>query len=216
MFPLSGYLIKKLFALLLWMGFLGIMIVPVKAEESANQKFHLFEKGQFAVQAAFGTFTGPIFVKKERPKFHFYQTNLRIGLMLNDPVDTRFFFDGNFEGLLEITYSGVNGEIDGFFAGGAILVRYNVLSIQSKRVVPYLQAGAGIVRNNIYKDETQRMIGSRTEFTLRAGLGVRFLILESWSLDLESALEHISDAGRSNRNRGMNACGFLVGFTHFF
>ena len=60
------------------------------------------------------------------------------------------------------------------------------------------------------------MIGGPTEFSLRTGLGIRFVIAGCWSLDLEGALEHISNAGLSYPNQGMNASGFLVGITHYF
>ncbi len=195
---------------------LALKTVPAQAEDAAIPKFQLFDKGRFTVQVVGGALKGPIFVKTQRPGFHFYQTNFRIGLMLSDPAEPGYFFKGNFEGLLELTYSNVNGKIDGYFVGGGILLRYNILSIQDKRVIPYMHAGAGIVHNNIYRDETQRMIGLPTEFSLRGGLGVRLLIFDRWSLDLEGAVEHISNAGRSDRNQGMNEGGILAGITRFF
>jgi hypothetical protein len=213
---LSRILMKKLFVLFLWMGFSGIAMVPASAQDTAVPEFRLFKKGQWVIQMVGGALKGPIFVKTQRPGFHFYQANFRVGLMLSDPVDPGYFFKGNLEGLLEITYSDVNGKIDGYFAGGGILLRYNILSLQSKKLIPYMHAGAGIVHNNVYKDKAQRMIGRPTEFTLRSGLGVRFVILDRWSLDLEGALEHISNAGLADRNRGMNGGGILIGMTRYF
>jgi hypothetical protein len=215
-FRVSPWLKRKLLALFLWAGCSMGITVPASAGEAAVSEFRLFERGQWVVQAMGGALKGPIFVKTQRPAFHFYQANLRVGLMLSDPVDPGYFFRGNFEGLLEVTYSDVNGKIEGYFAGGGILLRYNILSIQKRGWIPYVHAGAGIVRNNIYKDITQRMIGRPTEFTLRGGVGVRFVILERWSLDCEGALEHISNAGLADRNRGMNGGGLLAGITHFF
>jgi hypothetical protein len=202
--------------LFLWIGFLGGAAIPAPAEDAPNPEFGLFEKGKLALQAVGGAFKGPVFVKTQRPAFHFYQVNFRIGFMLSDPVDPRFFFKGSFELLPEFTYSNVNGKIDGYFAGGGLLLRYNILSIQHKRLIPYMHAGAGIVSNNIYKDMTQRMIGHPIEFTLRGGVGIRFLIGGRWSLDLEGAIEHISNAGLAERNRGMNGAGFLMGITRCF
>lgn len=216
MLSLNRYLRRKVLVLLLWITCAGIPAIPALAEEAANPEFHLFEKGQLSVQVVVGAFKGPIFVKTQRPSFHFYQANFRVGFMLTNPVDSRFFFKGNFELLPEFSFSDVNGKIDGYFAGGSLLLRYNILSIQNKRLVPYMHAGAGIVRNNIYKDMTQRMIGNPTQFTLRGGVGIRFLIKDRWSLDLEGAIEHISNAGLAERNRGMNGGGFLMGITRFF
>ncbi len=213
---LNRCLRRKLLILLLWIGCPGILTIPAPAEEITNPEFRLFEKGQLAVQVVGGAFKGPIFVKTQRPAFHFYQANFRVGLMLSDPVNPQFFFMGNFELLPEFTYSDVNGKINGYLAGGGILLRYNILSIQHKRLIPYMHAGAGIVRNNIYKDITQKMIGGPTEFTLRGGVGIRFLIMDCWSLDLEGAIEHISNAGLEERNRGMNGGGILMGITRYF
>jgi hypothetical protein len=216
MLSLNRCLKRKAFVLLLCIGCPVILTTPALAEGTADQEFRPFEKGQLAVQVVGGAFKGPIFVKTQRPSFHFYQANFRVGFILTNPVDSRFFFKGNFELLPEFSYSDMSGKIDGYFAGGGLLLRYNILSIQSKRLVPYMHAGAGIVRNNIYKDMTQRMIGNPTEFTLRGGVGIRFLIKDRWSLDLEGAIEHISNAGLAERNRGLNGGGFLMGITHFF
>ena len=213
---LKGCLKRKLSAIFLWAGCSIGIVVPASAEEDAASKPPLFERGQWVVQALGGGLKGPIFVKTQRPAFHFYQANLRVGLMLSDPVDPGFFFKGNFEGLAEITYSDVNGKIDGYFAGGGILLRYNILSVREKGLIPYMHAGAGLVHNNIYRDVTQRMIGRPTEFTLRGGVGVRFAIVDRWSLDFEGALEHISNAGLADRNRGMNGGGLMAGISHFF
>lgn len=216
MLSLNRYLRRKVLVFLVWIGCPGILTIPARAEDTPNPEFRLFEKGELAVQVVGGAFKGPVFVKTQRPAFHFYQANFRVGLMLSDPVNPRFFFKGNFELLPEFTYSDVNGKIEGYFAGGGLLLRYNILSIQHKRLIPYMHAGAGIVRNNIYKDKTQRMIGHPTEFTLRGGVGIRILIMDCWSLDLEGAIEHISNAGLAERNRGMNGAGFLMGITRFF
>jgi len=74
--------------------------------------------------------------------------------------------------------------------------------IKCRRLTPYIQVGAGIVYNDVYKDRTQNIIGQSIEFTLRGGLGFRFMITDFWSIDLEGALEHISNAGLSDRNAG--------------
>ena len=168
------------------------------------------------MQLACGAFDSPFVINTPRSEMDYFQTNLRIGWMLEDPGNPDYFFRGNWEGVLELTYSDVDANKDGIFAGLAVLMRYNILSISRWRLFPYFQVGAGIIYNDIYKDKSQSVIGQAFEFTLRSALGIRLMVTDSWSLDLEGALEHISNAGFSDRNDGLNAGGVIVGISRFF
>jgi hypothetical protein len=193
------------------------IILPVQAEETQEPECPMFKKGQVSAQLAEGAFHSPFLVNADRREMNYYQTNLRIGLMLDDPGDPEYFFKGNWEALLDATYSDVDdNEGGGFFSGAAILLRYNILALDCRRLTPYIQAGAGIVYNDVYKNRTQNIIGQSIEFSLRGGLGFRLMITDCWSIDLEGALEHISNAGLSDRNAGVNAGGGFVGITRCF
>ncbi len=54
------------------------------------------------------------------------------------------------------------------------------------------------------------------EFSLRGGLGFRWMITQCWSIDVEGAFEHISNAGLADRNGGLNAGGGFLGITRYF
>ena len=108
----------KLIAVLLWIGCSGIRALPLHAQEKTPPPLQLFEKGRLSVQVAGGFLKGPVFVKTQRPEFALYQANFRLGLVLTSPADPRYFFKGNFEGLLELTYSDVSRKLHGHFGGG--------------------------------------------------------------------------------------------------
>jgi lipid A 3-O-deacylase len=99
--------------------------------------------------------------------------------------------------------------------GTSLLLRYNFVQ-PNYRVVPYIQGGAGILFNDIYKDHTQNAVGQVQEFALEAAVGFHYLVHPNWSVDLEGDFFHISNAGMSRRNAGLNSLGGMVGVTYYF
>lgn len=207
---------KYLLNIILMLNIFFIPIFTVHADDNISTKCFSFRKGQLSLQMITGVFDSPFLFSPERQEMDYLQTNLRIGLILSDLQDPKYFFRGNWEGIFEITYSDVEGRTDGYFGGGAILLRYNILSLESRRVYPFIHLGAGIVYNDLYKDRSQSVIGQSIEFTLRGGVGIRLKITDCWSIDLEGAYEHISNGGLAERNAGLNAVGGFVGITRYF
>jgi opacity protein-like surface antigen len=192
--------------------------------ESRDEKFgpisnkglgFLFKKDRVSMQFVGGGLWSPFLINEHRSDIDYYQANLRVGVMLTDPDKPKYFFRGNVEGIIEATYSRVHEGSGTFLYGGVFLVRYNIVYPES-RIVPYMQVGAGVVYNDIYKDRDQGVIGQSIEFTFRSGIGIRFFVSDNWSIDVEGAFEHVSNAGMSDRNSGMNAGGGFIGFTYFF
>jgi len=72
------------------------------------------------------------------------------------------------------------------------------------------------VYTDAYKDYSQNAIGQAIEFTPQASLGLHYLIDKKWSIDTEAMFHHISNAGLSERNRGINSFGGFIGLTYFF
>jgi hypothetical protein len=149
------------------------------------------------------------------PAVNYLPQDLRIGLgceaMCPDCLPGR----GVAEVLLAAVYAPVVTRIGSYITGPCAIVRYNFLPREGP-AVPYLQGGAGIVFNDAWKDRVQLQVGEEFEFLLRAELGVRFVLLERLSLDVEGGLQHISNAGIDRRNGGLNNVGFAFGFTYFF
>ena len=70
--------------------------------------------------------------------------------------------------------------------------------------------------NDAYRETRQRLIGEQVEFLLRVEFGVRFLVTDNLSLDVEGGLQHVSNASLASRNGGINDLGISVGFTYEF
>lgn len=161
-----------------------------------------------SVQVVSGILFSPI-LEPDRMDFDFIQANVRLGWLLQ-PEKKK-----GTEIVFEVTNSGIIEGPGDYMGGIALLLRYN-FDLLMDRVRPFVQAGAGVVYTDAYKDRTQDLIGQSIEFTLRFGAGLRFKVHRSWSFDVEGNFEHISNAGMAERNVGVNAFGGMVGLTYYF
>jgi hypothetical protein len=125
------------------------------------------------------------------------------------------WLEGTWEGLLEYNVSPIVRDFGTYFTGPCGIIRYNYRR-EDSLVFPYLQGGAGFVLTDAYHNVWQRLIGEPFEFLLRFEAGIRFLITENFSLDVEGGLQHISNAGLAGRNGGINNLGISIGFTYEF
>jgi len=96
-----------------------------------------------------------------------------------------------------------------------VVLRYNFVQPDSKWV-PYVQIGGGAVYNDIYKDRSQRLTGQAWEIQASAAIGVRYLLNDRWSVNLEGGYRHISNAGMDDRNVGLNSLGGGIGLCRHF
>ncbi len=135
--------------------------------------------------------------------------------MLSTPKQEESWRRGNYEAIFEFTNSWIYKGFGSYMAGITALIRYNFLQ-HGWKVIPYFQAGAGVVYNTAYKDRSQNTIGQAIEFTPQGSAGIRYLMEKNWSFDAEIIFHHLSNAGMDERNRGINALGGFIGFTHFF
>ena len=62
----------------------------------------------------------------------------------------------------------------------------------------------------------QDAIGGNWEFTPQFSGGLKFLITDNFTFNIEGAFQHISNANTSARNEGVNAYGGFAGFTYYF
>ncbi len=75
------------------------------------------------------------------------------------------------------------------------------------RVQPYLLAGAGVLYANVNRIEA----GSKANFNLQVGAGLRYPISKETSLLVEYRHVHVSNAGLDNPNHGLNMHNFYLG-----
>jgi len=89
-------------------------------------------------------------------------------------------------------------------------LRYNFATGTS--LVPYLDVGAGLSATSIREPD----LGQVFEFNLQAAGGVRWFITHDVALSLELRLLHLSDAGMTVPNLGVNNVSGLLGVSWFF
>lgn len=175
----------------------------------------LFCRDRIDVQFMSGVQFAPSHLGPSTPTFDFLTEQIRLGRILTNPFFDCTIFRGDFEGIIELTTAPV---VDGFGSiviGPSAVLRYNF--VQPDAIfIPYIQAGAGAVYNDAFRDQTQRAIGQSLEFYLEAGVGVRCRLGENWSLDFEAEFSHISNARLAQRNYGINGAGASIGLTYFF
>lgn len=112
----------------------------------------------------------------------------------------------------EITYNNVTKGPGNFMAGVTLLVRHYLE--KGDKVNPYVQVGAGILYNDIYKDYSQDLIGNVIEFNPQLGLGFVSKLNKNLAFHIELGFQHISNAGiKHERNIGVNGLGILAGLS---
>ncbi len=89
-------------------------------------------------------------------------------------------------------------------------VRYHFVT--GTRWVPFVDGGAGITATGIGPPD----LSNTFEFNLQGGAGVQWFFAENLAATLEVRFLHVSCAGISHPNLGLNGVTGLVGITRFF
>lgn len=133
----------------------------------------------------------------------------RWGVGLSDPLAETSWYKGNLDLLIEAPLLFEYHPEHGFAGGGTLMLRYNFLRLE--RVVPFVEAGAGIVGTDLdLKGQSDGF-----NFSLQPGLGFHFFILPRVAVTAEARFHHISNAGLRQPNSGINDCLFLLGGSFF-
>ncbi len=192
-----------------------VSVCPVFCYENDSgiqQKIHV--KDRLSVQMVSGVVSSPTCIASRTPVMNYWQTNIRFAWMFSELKKPRSFLRGNFEALLEITNSVIYKGPGNYIGGLTGLVRYNFVQPDWK-LVPYLQAGVGVIYTDAYKED-DTPIGQAVEFNPQVSFGIRRLINRNWSIDAEAMFHHISNAGMAHVNNGINASGGFIGLTYYF
>ena len=151
----------------------------------------------------------------ERVTVDYALYNLRVGWMLHDPAFSGFL-RGNFELLGELFLGPIFQGPGEVAFGGTLFIRYNFVP-RGARVVPYFQVGVGGVCTDIEQGEAaSNAVGQDVNFNLQAIFGVRFNLNARWSIQAEAAYRHISNAGMSEPNYGIDQMGGALGVGYAF
>ena len=200
------------------LGFAVLLILlwgHFQVKSASGSEEELIGKGKVDIQLV----SGPLFSSKifgnGTPTTNCWQNGIRLGWILNSPKPEFSVLRGNFEAMAEFSHAVIFQGPGTYWVGITALLRYNFVPRESKWI-PYVQAGAGVVLNDVYKDHSQDAIGQAIEFIPQASLGVRYFFEKKWSVDLEAAYRHISNAGLAERNVGLNFFGGFIGISYLF
>ena len=212
MSPRKGCIVGTVCTLL----FLSLQFARAEETNSAtelSQSFvvgDLFTSGRYEASFTSGVLFSPIGTPKNRPTINYTMTEVQLGWMLSD-VRGNGFWRGNFEVAGEGFGSAIIEGPGSYIAGMTIWLRYNFVPV-GWRLVPYVQAGAGVVSTDIDRG----IVGQPFNFNLDLGIGVRYFIARRWSVNLEYRYQHISNANLGKSNIGINGEGPILGISYFF
>ena len=171
----------------------------------------LFQKAQWEATLNNGVLFSPAIIgTATRPTVDYTYTGLQFARMLNTPSGDHWW-RGNCELGGEVFGGGVFEGRDSYVAGSAFVFRYNFVQ-DGWKFVPYTQVDLGVVLTDV----DRRLQGQNFNFTEGFALGGRYFIFPRWSLNAEMRFQHISNAGLSRKNLGVNALGPVIGLSYFF
>lgn len=136
--------------------------------------------------------------------------SLSYGRMLGGPVGRGHFYYGNWELRVELFGGSQFSPTSDWVIGLTPHLRYNFAT--GTRWIPYFDCGAGVTATSIGPPD----LSGTFEFNLQATLGSYVFLSNTLALSLEARYLHISCAGISNPNLGLNGVTGMAGVTWFF
>ncbi len=135
---------------------------------------------------------------------------VEFGWVFTDVLGRGRWYRGSPELLLDI-FGGFQFEPDhAYLAGGTPLLRYNFAT--GTRWVPFINAGAGATSTDIRDGD----LSSRFEFNIQVGGGTHYFLRDDLAFTVQYRFIHLSNAGMSIPNQGINSNTLLVGGSWFF
>lgn len=134
----------------------------------------------------------------------------QIGYRLTDRLGGDAWYAGSFEVLLEGILLWQTEPHSGFAGGAGLLFRYDLLSVPY--VIPFAEIGGGMM--DLDFDLNDQADGFN--FSLHGGAGVRYFFDPNWSVSLVGRWQHISNAGTTLPNDGIDMLQPLLGVSYVF
>jgi hypothetical protein len=186
---------------------------PAECQPAATGIEAAFQAGATDTQLLGGSYFN-VNLGPRIPAFNYVPLSIRQGVMLTSPED-HWWGRGNYECLFDMTGAIITSTYGHYFAGPSLFLRANWVDACCP-VVPYIQAGTGVVYNDAYQDQSQHALGQSIEFYQHVELGLKWFVAPNLSLDVEGGIQHLSNGGLARRNYGINAVGAAVGLTYYF
>lgn len=135
----------------------------------------------------------------------------KFGMIVTDELRAGFL-SGNLELAVEPLFARVTKPFPAEAAGGAWVIKYNLLSFG--RWVPFWDVGAGMLWTNLAPRIPEQ--STPFNFVLETGPGIHYFLTRSLTVTAGVRYHHISNANIGQRNTGLNAVLPYVGFSWFF
>ena len=143
-------------------------------------------------------------------RHHLSLLSATYGQMIGGVKGSDRWYRGNWELLGELSGGAqVNGETR-WLTGITPHIRYHFAT--GTRFVSYVDAGIGVTLTDIRGPD----LGSAFQFNLQAGMGVNYFIRDNLAINIEGRYLHISSAGTSMPNDGVNTIGGFLGINTYF
>jgi hypothetical protein len=190
-------------------GSASITESPSKAVVTGpTQSEDFIHGGQWDVIVTDGFYSMAAWPKSRSPLYSFNETDLQLGYMF--PVIGSSFYRGNFEGLADLFLWESTRTHTGILGGGALGLHYNFVQ-PGWRFVPYIGGSLGLSGNDLYVQQSQKIIGGPFEFVLQANIGARYFVSRNWGFMIEGGYQHVSNNDIYSRNVGVNQTGGRFG-----
>ena len=168
-----------------------------------------FRAGTQAIGFSAGAMYGiPMLGGHER--HHLALSSLSYGRMIGKAQGADRWYNGNWELRGEVFGGWQFDPASAWVVGLTPHLRYHFAT--GGRWVPYIDAGAGVAWTDIGLPD----LGNSFQFNTQVGVGVNWFVLDNLAVSIECHYLHISSAGTSMPNDGVNAVGGLVGLSWFF
>lgn len=136
--------------------------------------------------------------------------SLSYGHMLSHTVAKDHFYRGNWELRFELFGGSQFAPTSDWVIGIAPHLRYDFAT--GTRFIPYIDFGAGVSATSISPPD----LSNTFEFNLQATAGTYWFLRDNLALNLEVRYFHMSCAGISSPNLGLNGVLGMLGLTFFF
>ena len=120
-------------------------------------------------------------------------------------------YDCQAEFIVEPIVSYINGSRTETVEAGVNPLFFSLRYDRGQPLVPFLEGGEGV----LYTDLRGENLGTRFQFSSQGGGGLHWFLDRTTALTVSYRLRHISNAGISKHNSGLNTDFFTVGFTWF-
>lgn len=187
-------------------------ISPLKTNDKEiwiNEVGHGFRKGtQIFGLGAGATYGLLIFGSDERHHLAFGQ--LTYGRMLGGLKGADRWYSGNWELQVELFGGGQYNSESAYVVGLMPHLRYHFAT--GSRWVPFIDAGFGVSLTDISVPD----LGGMFQFNSQLGVGVQWFVKDDMAVTCKGLYMHMSSAGLSMPNDGVNTVGVVLGVAWYF